>query len=49
MINVHVLEVNDPRRAAVEKMMEKQYAAGKIDRSAVISLYDRILSEEPQL
>ena len=24
MINVHVLEVNDPRRAALEKMMEKQ-------------------------
>ena len=27
MINVHVLDVNDPRRAALEKMMEKQAKA----------------------
>lgn len=27
MINVHVLEINDPRRAAVEKMMENQAKA----------------------
>ena len=45
----NLFRLEDTNFQETEKMMEKQYAAGKIDRSAVISLYDRILSEEPQL
>ena len=47
---MHALyRLEDNNFQVTEEMMEKQYAAGKMDRSAVTSLYSRILSEEPKL
>ena len=47
---MHALyRLEDNNFQVTEKMMEKQYKAGGINKADVKRLYDSILSEEPAL